>query len=124
MQQAITWANVDPDLCRHIVSLGHNELIYKCLYCIFYHIFWAISAVMILNIFLLHSSIITKSAIWFINQCLGLGHETMAYAVCFTMLWLLYRLIYLSWIPFFFEEYAIKCVSIEQHPFVNNMFGT
>ena len=23
--QAITWANVDPDLCRHIVSLGHNE---------------------------------------------------------------------------------------------------
>ena len=25
-QQAITWANVDPDLCRHMVSLGHNEL--------------------------------------------------------------------------------------------------
>ena len=25
-QQAITWANVDPDLCRHVVSLGHNEL--------------------------------------------------------------------------------------------------
>ena len=26
-----TWANVDPDLCRHMVSLGHNELnmIYK-----------------------------------------------------------------------------------------------
>ena len=24
---AITWANVDPDLCRHMVSLGHNELI-------------------------------------------------------------------------------------------------
>ena len=24
--QAITWANVDPDLCRHMVSLGHNEL--------------------------------------------------------------------------------------------------
>ena len=23
---AITWVNVDPDLCRHIVSLGHNEL--------------------------------------------------------------------------------------------------
>ena len=27
-QQAITWANVDPDLCRHMVSVGHNELIY------------------------------------------------------------------------------------------------
>ena len=25
-QQAITWANVDPDICRHMVSLGHNEL--------------------------------------------------------------------------------------------------
>ena len=26
-QQAITWTNVDPDVCRHLVSLGHNELI-------------------------------------------------------------------------------------------------
>ena len=25
-QQAITWANVDPDLCHHLASLGHNEL--------------------------------------------------------------------------------------------------
>ena len=25
-QQAITWADVDPDFCRHMVSLGHNEL--------------------------------------------------------------------------------------------------
>ena len=25
-QQAITWANVDQDLCRHMVSLAHNEL--------------------------------------------------------------------------------------------------
>ena len=27
-QQAITWANVDPDLCNnmHMVSVGHNEL--------------------------------------------------------------------------------------------------
>ena len=25
-QQAITWANVDPDLCHHMASLGHNEL--------------------------------------------------------------------------------------------------
>ena len=25
-QQAITWANVDPELCHHMVLLGHNEL--------------------------------------------------------------------------------------------------
>ena len=25
-QQAITWANVDPDLSRHMASLGHREL--------------------------------------------------------------------------------------------------
>ena len=25
--QAITWANADPDLCCHMVLLGHNELI-------------------------------------------------------------------------------------------------
>ena len=25
-QQAITWANVDPDPCRHMASLGRNEL--------------------------------------------------------------------------------------------------
>ena len=27
MQQAIAWANVDPDLCQHMVSLDQNELI-------------------------------------------------------------------------------------------------
>ena len=26
-QQAITWANVDPNLCRHMASLGPDELI-------------------------------------------------------------------------------------------------
>ena len=26
-QQTITWANVDPALCCHKASLGHNELI-------------------------------------------------------------------------------------------------
>ena len=26
MQQAITWANVDPDLCRQMASLGLNVL--------------------------------------------------------------------------------------------------
>ena len=28
-QQAITWANVDPELCRYMVSLGLNELMQK-----------------------------------------------------------------------------------------------
>ena len=27
-QPTITWAYVDPDLCRHMASLGHNELTY------------------------------------------------------------------------------------------------
>ena len=27
--QAITWANVDPEICRSISSLGHNELTHK-----------------------------------------------------------------------------------------------
>ena len=27
-QQAITWANVDLDLCRHVASLGLNKLIH------------------------------------------------------------------------------------------------
>ena len=26
-QQAITWVNVDQDLCHHMASLGHKELI-------------------------------------------------------------------------------------------------
>ena len=26
MQQAITWANVDPVFCHHMASLGPNEL--------------------------------------------------------------------------------------------------
>ena len=30
-QQAISCANVDPTLCWHMVSLGHNELMYKML---------------------------------------------------------------------------------------------
>ena len=29
-QQASTWANVDLDLCRHMASLGHNELMHFC----------------------------------------------------------------------------------------------
>ena len=35
-QQAITWANVDTYLCRHMVSLGHNELIMLILEAIIY----------------------------------------------------------------------------------------
>ena len=25
-QQAIAWANVDPDICRYMAPLGHSEL--------------------------------------------------------------------------------------------------
>ena len=32
-QQAITWANVDTDICLHMVSLGHNALILFANYC-------------------------------------------------------------------------------------------
>ena len=32
-QQAITWTNVDPDLCLHMVSLRHNELSVKTVLC-------------------------------------------------------------------------------------------
>ena len=28
-RQAINWANIDPDLCRHMASLGPNELTRK-----------------------------------------------------------------------------------------------
>ena len=27
--QAITWASVEPDLCHHVASLGHSELMYS-----------------------------------------------------------------------------------------------
>ena len=29
MHQAITWANIDPDLCRHMMSQVHNELTWE-----------------------------------------------------------------------------------------------
>ena len=31
-QKAIAWANVDPDLCPYMASLGHNELTHSLLY--------------------------------------------------------------------------------------------
>ena len=33
-RQAITWANIDPELCHHTASLGHNELIIDSIYII------------------------------------------------------------------------------------------
>ena len=32
-QQAITWANVDPNLCHHMAWLGLNELIHNKVSC-------------------------------------------------------------------------------------------
>ena len=37
-QQVITWAHVDPGLCRHMVSLGHNESMFY-IYHILYYIY-------------------------------------------------------------------------------------
>ena len=35
-QQTITWANVGPDLCHHVASLGHNEFpIISCIVMLF-----------------------------------------------------------------------------------------
>ena len=42
-QQAITWANVDPDLCRHMASLGPNELMFRCCYWWFWSLLSLIS---------------------------------------------------------------------------------
>ena len=36
MQQAITWAYVDPDLCHHILTLGHKELKLLILFTVWY----------------------------------------------------------------------------------------
>ena len=30
-QQAVPWANIDPDLCHHIASRGHGNLILEWL---------------------------------------------------------------------------------------------
>ena len=35
LHQAITWANVDPDICHHMTSLGHNGVIQDISYVVF-----------------------------------------------------------------------------------------
>ena len=42
----------------------------------------------------LYLIIIIKSEVWNINHCLGLGHETMVCAVCFTMFLCAYLIMY------------------------------
>ena len=39
-QQAITWANIDPDLCRHMASLDHNELSIVSIIHIMFYMFY------------------------------------------------------------------------------------
>ena len=41
--------------------------------------------VMIEKIYILRLIIIIKSEVWIITHCLGLGHETMVYAVCLSI---------------------------------------
>ena len=38
-RQAIIWANVDPDLCRHMASLSHNELMSLWIYIVIPHLY-------------------------------------------------------------------------------------
>ena len=57
-----------------------------------------ISFVMIERIYILCLIIITKSEVWTITHCLGLGHETMVCAVCLSiflwgMSWLIWRFV-------------------------------
>ena len=51
-----------------------------------------ISLVMIERIYILCLIIIIKSEVWTITHCLGLGHETMVSAVCFSILLYITRL--------------------------------
>ena len=62
-QQAITWTNVDPDLCRHMASLGHNELSSWAL-CHEIDLRW-----MPLNIFNDKSTLVQAMAWYYQSQC-------------------------------------------------------
>ena len=58
----------------------------------------------------LYLIIIIKSEVWFINHCLGLGHETMVCAVCLTMFLSLY---------FYRGNDSCLSVSSQNHTFLN-----
>ena len=61
-QQAITWANVDPDLCRHMASLVHNEL--KSSHCISFEDWDTLDFIYTYLIFL-NSSRPSDAYLWF-----------------------------------------------------------
>ena len=62
-QQAITWANVDPDLCHHMVSLGHNEFLsWILLFSIWIPVWQILSYFMETNHFYLLSMIFSTSS--------------------------------------------------------------
>ena len=44
-QAIITWANVDPDLCRHMASLGHNVLMVMIGTLYYMIITWSVSLI-------------------------------------------------------------------------------
>ena len=44
-QQAITWTNVDQDLCRHMAPLGHNELTFQVMVPLIYTIRYSVITV-------------------------------------------------------------------------------
>ena len=63
-----------------------------------------ISLVMIERIYILCLIIIIQLEVWTIIHCLGLGHETMVCAVCFSILWHQYHLV--LYIPLYTMKWA------------------
>ena len=79
-RQAITWANVDPDLCPHMVSLGLSELIWQ-MYQVFYVFLFWINFVLSLSTMLLLINRWGQVVHIYINQ-LSLGHWLYQMMAC------------------------------------------
>ena len=73
-----------------------------------------ISHVMIERVYILCLIIIIKSEVWTITHCLGLGHETMVFAVCLSIFLLTTKLA--SWQFSVFSNCHIFTVRISRYP--------
>ena len=69
-QQANIWANVDQDLCHHMMLVGHNDSI-NSMMCI------RVFIVLIGNITILHSFNMIKLFLYLILTCLVISTDTM-----------------------------------------------
>ena len=77
---------------KHIVSVIHYTIHFLICGAVCFQ--FTHPLVMIERIYILCIIIIIKSEVWTITHCLGLGHETMVYAVCLSI--------------FFWDWYKIK----------------